>query len=65
MPAVAFTHCIALDGRTIAGDASLNSIGSGSTTSISVRASPVSIDGNSARARGPALRRTPSLLFPA
>ena len=49
----------------IDGDASLNSIGRGSTTSISLRARPASIDGSSASARGPALRRTPSLLLPA
>ena len=61
----ALSHCIASDGLTIVGVAWLNSIGSGSTTSISERASPTSIVGSSAIAFGPALRRTPSLLLPA
>ena len=61
----AFSHCIASDGRTIVGVAWLNSIGSGWTTSISLLASPTSIVGSSSSARGPALKRTPSLLLPA
>ena len=61
----AFSHCIASDGRTIAGTACENSSGSGSTTSTSPRAMPASIDGSSAIARGPALSRTPSLDLPA
>ena len=56
---------MASDGLTIVGVAWLNSMGSGSTTSISERASPTSMPGSSARAAGPAFRRTPSLLFPA
>ena len=40
---------------TIVGVAWLNSIGSGSTTSISLRASPTSIDGSSRTAAGPGL----------
>ena len=47
------------------GVASLNSIGSGSTISISPFARPTSIDGSSLSARGPAFIRTPSLLLPA
>ena len=50
---------------TIVGVAWLNSIGSGSTTSISDWASPTSIVGSSAIASGPAFIRTPSLLLPA
>ena len=61
----AFSHCMASDGRTIDGSAWENSSGSGSTTSTSLFAIPASIDGSSASARGPALRRTPSLLLPA
>ena len=65
LPWCAFTHCIASDERMICGLAWLNSMGSGSITSISSVASPASIDGSSASARGPAFRRTPSLLLPA
>jgi hypothetical protein len=61
----AFSHCIASDGWAIVGVAWLNSIGRGSTTSISAFASPTSIDGNSAMACGPAFIRTPSLVLPA
>ena len=61
----ALSHCIASDGRTIWGTACENSSGSGSTTSTSPLAMPASIDGSSAIARGPAFRRTPSLLLPA
>ena len=61
----ALSHCIASDGRAIVGVAWLNSIGSGSTTSISALASPTSIDGSSAIACGPAFIRTPSLVLPA
>ena len=43
----AFSHCIASDGREIVGVAWLNSMASGSTTSISDLASPTSIDGRS------------------
>src|SRR5215218_8381849 len=61
----AFSHCIASDGRAMTGVAWLNSIGRGSTTSISVRARPWSIDGSSVIAFGPAFIRTPSLDLPA
>ena len=61
----ALSHCIASDGRTIVGVAWLNSIGSGSTTSMSLWASPIASTGSSSWARGPALNRTPSLLLPA
>ena len=61
----ALSHCIASDGRAMVGVAWLNSIGSGSTTSISDLASPASIAGSSARAFGPDFIRTPSLLLPA
>ena len=61
----ALSHCMASDGRAMVGVAWLNSIGSGSTTSISDFPSPASIDGSSAIARGPAVIRTPSLVLPA
>jgi hypothetical protein len=47
------------------GVAWLNSIGNGSTTSISLLPSPTSMDGSSESAVGPAFMRTPSLLLPA
>ena len=60
----AFSHCIASDGRTIAGVASANSTGSGSMISISDIAWPASMPGSSLSALGPAFMRTPSLLLP-
>ncbi len=64
LPWCALSHCMASDGREIVGVAWLNSIGSGSTTSISEIASPASIPGSSASAFGPDFMRTPSLLLP-
>ena len=61
----AFNHCIASDGWLMIGIASLYSMGSGSTTSISLFARPMSMPGSSFSAFGPAWRRTPSLLLPA
>ena len=61
----ALSHCIASDGRAMVGVAWLNSIGSGSTTSISVLARPTSMDGSSTIAWGPVCIRTPSLVLPA
>lgn len=55
---------IASDGRAV-GVAWLNSMGRGSTTSISDFASPTSIDGSSPIAPGPVFIRTPSLDLPA
>ncbi len=61
----ALSHCMASDGRVIVGVAWLNSIGSGSTISISDLARPWSMRGSSASAFGPDSIRTPSLLLPA
>jgi len=61
----ALSHCIASEGREMTGLAPLSSIASGSTTSISLLASPPSIEGSSASALGPVRMRTPSLLLPA
>jgi len=47
------------------GVAWLNSMGSGSTTSISAFARPASIEGRSVMACWPARMRTPSLVLPA
>ena len=59
----AFTHCIASEGRMICGLAWLNSIGSGSMTSISLAARPVSMAGSSAMRARPRLHPdTPAAL---